>query len=183
MFPIQITAKDLPVSPALDETIRKKADKLNHFYDRINSCRVVIEIPQKHKHQGKLFNVRIDLNVPGKVLVVNRKLDEDIYIAVRDAFSAMERQLEEHSRKRHGRVKAHNGLLHGHVVRLVQKEGYGFIAGTDGNEYYFSVTNVSYPRFEQLIIGDAVEYHGELQGEGWAAQHVVKERHNHEEVV
>jgi ribosomal subunit interface protein len=180
MFPIQITAKDLQVTPALETSIRKKADKLNQYYDRITSCRVVIEVPQKHKHQGKLFNVRIDITVPGKELVVTRKYDEDIYVAIRDAFNAISRQLEEHSRKRHGRVKTHNGLLHGHVARIVSSEGYGFIEGTDGNEYYFSVTNVSYPNFNQLMIGDAVEYSAEPQGDGLCAQHVVKERHSHE---
>ena len=180
MFPIQITAKDISITPALETAIRKKADKLNQYYDRISSCRVVIEVPQKHKHQGKLYNVRIDITVPGKELVVTRKYDEDIYVAIRDAFDAISRQLEEHSRKRHGRVKKHNGLLHGHVARIISQEGYGFIEGTDGNEYYFSVTNVSYPSFNQLMIGDAVEYSAEPQNDGLHAQHVVKERHNHE---
>ena len=71
--------------------------------------------------------------------------------------------------------------MHGFVARLVSREGYGFIEGADGNEYYFSVTNVSYPEFSQLTIGDAVEYFAEQQGEGRLALHVIKERHrNHE---
>lgn len=181
MFPVQITIRDIPVSPTLDyEThIRKKAEKLQHFYDRITSCRIVIELPQKHKHQGKLYNVRIDITVPGKEFVTTRKCNQDIYVAIRDAFHAIERQLEEHARKRHGRVKTHNHVIQGRVVRLVAKEGYGFIEGTDGNEYYFSMTNVHYPSFEQLAIGDSVEYCPEVLSDGWQAQHVVKTRHNH----
>ncbi len=33
-------------------------------------------------------------------MTVNRKLNEDIYIAIRDAFLAMQRQLEDYARKR-----------------------------------------------------------------------------------
>lgn len=180
MLPVQITIRDIPIpaSIVLEKTIRDKAEKLTLFC-RMNSCRVVIEQQQKHKHRGKLYNVRIDVTVPGTELAVTRKYDEDVYVALRDAFNAIERQLEEHSRKRHGRVKTHNGVMHGHVVRLIFEQGFGFIEGVDGNEYYFSMTNVAYPTFNQLSIGDAVEYIPEPLSDGRQAQHVVKERGNH----
>lgn len=183
MLPVQITVRDVPASPVLESHVRKRVEKLSRFYDRIMSCRVVIELSQKHKHQGKLFNVRIALTVPGKEFAVTRKADQDIYIAIREAFKALERQLEEHSRKRHGQVKTHQDVLHGHVVRIIQEEGYGFIEGVDGNEYYFSTTNVAYPNFTQLAIGDAVEYIAEPFNDGWHAHRIVKERHNHHEVA
>jgi ribosomal subunit interface protein len=179
MLPVQITIRDIPVSAALESHIRKRAEKLSRFNNRIISCRVVVELPQKHKRQGKLHNIRIDITVPGKELVVTRKQDEDIYIAIRDAFNAVTRVLEEHSRKRHGHVKTHDGLLHGHVARLMLEEGYGFIDGIDGNEYYFSLTNVAHPHFKQLAIGDTVQFLTQLQGDGWHAQHVIRERRNH----
>lgn len=178
MLPVQITFRDVPTSPALETLIRNRAEKLKRFYDRICSCRVVIEMPQKNQHQGKLYNIRIDMMVPGKELVANKR-NEDIYIAIRDAFNAMGRQLEEHSRKRHGRVKTHEDVIHGHIKRILPQEGYGFIEGLDGNEYYFSITNVCYPDFSQLAIGDAVEYIAETQSDGRQAHRVIKERHNH----
>lgn len=178
MSSVLITIRDIPVSEALDTEIRRRAEKLTRFYKRISSCRVVIEMQQKNKHQGKLYNARIDITVPGKELVVTHKVDQDIYVAIRDAFKAVERQLEEYGRKRHGRVKTHEDVLHGHVARLISKEGYGFIDGVDGNEYYFSMTNVSYPNFAQLMIGDAVEYVAAQMSDGRQAHHVVKERHN-----
>lgn len=178
MLPVQITTKDMPISPALESTIRKRTEKLNRYCKRICSCRIVIDVPQKHKHQGKLFNVRIDVTVPGKELVVTRKQDQDIYIAIRDAFVAIERQLEEHSRKRHGHVKTHNHVMHGFVTRIIPEEGFGFIEGVDGNEYYFSITNVSYPNFTQLTIGDAVEFIPEHLSDGRQAHKVIRERHN-----
>lgn len=173
---LQITCKDIPLTPAVESNIRKKAEKLKKFYDRIINCRVVIELPQKHKHQGKLYNVRIDVSVPGKELVVTRKIDQDIYVAVRDAFAALTRQLEEHARKRQGNVKTHENVMHGFIARLLPDEGYGFIEGMDGNEYYFSLTNVSFPHFQQLSVGDPVEYLAEALDEGWQAHRVTRER-------
>ncbi len=182
LLPLQITIRDLPASVVIENHIRKKAEKLNRYCDQISSCRVVIELAQKSKHHGRLFNVRIDITVPGKELVVTKKQNEDVYITIRDAFNAVYRQLEEHTRRRHGHVKKHNDVLHGKICRLMQTDGYGFIEGTDGNEYYFSMTNVSYPSFQQLLIGDAVEYQGECFNDGQHAHHVVLEKRR-EEVI
>lgn len=180
LLPVQITTRDIDITPALETHIRHRAAKLNQYYDRISSCRVVIELPQKHKHQGKLFNVRIDITVPGKEFVATRKNNQDIYVAIRDAFDAIVRQLEEHSRKRHGRVKTHNDVMHGNIARIFPEEGYGFINGVDGNEYYFSVTNVHYPNFKQLVVGDSVEYSAVSFSDGRQAHHIIRERHNHD---
>lgn len=180
MLSVQIIVRDMPTSPALESHIRKRVAKLNHFRQRIQSCRVVVDQTQKHKHQGKLYNVRIDLAVPGKELAVTRKIHEDVYVAIRDAFHAVTRQLEEHKRKQQGYVKNHHGSMHGYVSRVMTNEGYGFIEGDDGNEYYFSMTTVAYPAFHQLWIGDAVEFMAVQLSDGLQAHHVLKERrHNH----
>ena len=64
-------------------------------------------MPHKHHHQGKQFNVRIDIGVPGSEIVVTKDASEDVYIAVRDAFDAAKRQLEDYARKTRGEVKKH----------------------------------------------------------------------------
>ena len=176
MLLIQLTVKDVPISAAIETQIQKRAKKLKQFFNRICSCRVVIELPQKHKHQGKLFNVRIDVTVPGKEFVVNKKRNQDLYVAIRDAFNAVERRLEEHARKRHGRVKTHENVLHGRIMRIVPNDGFGFIEGMDGNEYYFSLTGVTYPTFNQLLIGDQVAYCSEAFNDGQQAHHIILER-------
>lgn len=183
MQPLQITLRDIPNSIALEMLIRKKVEKLKTFNNRMISCHVVVDKVQNHKHQGKLYNVRIDTLVPGKELVVTKKSDEDVYIAIRDSFHAITRQLEENSQKRHGRVKLHNHVMHGHIVRLVRSDGYGFIEGTDGSEYYFSMTNVSHPLFGQLAVGDAVEYTPDVTKGGLHAQHIVREKHNNHAIA
>jgi ribosomal subunit interface protein len=99
MFPIKVTIRDTSKSHFLEDHIIKKALKLNQYCQSIIKCRVAVDMPQKHKHQGKLFRVSIELNVRGKELVVNRKLDEDVYIAIAHAFDAIERKLESYTHR------------------------------------------------------------------------------------
>ena len=103
---IQITVRDMEHSAALDEHIRKKIAKLERLYSTIISCRAVAEAPHKHRQQGRQFAVRLDILVPGREIVVNREHDEDIYVALRDAFDAAGRQLDDYNRIRQGDVRA-----------------------------------------------------------------------------
>ena len=111
-LPLQITIRDMDQSEALEQHIRAKAQKLDEFFDHIMSCRVVVEMPHKHHHQGKSYNVRIDIGVPGDEIVVNRDHAEDVYVALRDAFDAAKRQIEEYARILHGNVKTHKPKWH-----------------------------------------------------------------------
>ncbi len=106
-IPLQITIRDVENSEALETHIRDKAKKLDEFFNHIMSCRVVVEMPHKHSHQGKQFNVRIDIGVAGGEIVVNRDHAEDVYVALRDAFDAAKRQVEDYARKLRGDVKKH----------------------------------------------------------------------------
>jgi ribosomal subunit interface protein len=105
--PLQITIRDIEHSDALETHIRDKANKLEEFFERITSCRVIVEMPHKHHHQGKQFKVRIDIGVPGSEIVVNRDHAEDVYVALRDGFDSAKRQLEEYARKMRGDIKTH----------------------------------------------------------------------------
>ena len=115
MLPVQITVRDMSISLALETTIRKYAEKLQRYYDRILSCHVVIKVSQKRKHQGKLFDVHIDLTIPKKAFVVTHKQDQKIYTAIHKAFDAMGRQLEEYTCKRYGRLKKHPDMMREYV--------------------------------------------------------------------
>jgi len=181
MSAVQVTFRDLPYSQALENCIQDHAEKLRQYYEHFIHCRVVLAISQNHKHQGKLYNVRINLSVPGKELVATRQQNEDIYVAIRDTFNALTRQLEDYLRKRRGDIKTHDSLLYGFIVRLFPEENYGFIQGQDGNEYYFSATNVASKTFSQLAVGDNVCFLSESGNEGLQARRVILERHNHVE--
>ena len=109
-LPLQITFRHMDPSPALEARIRERAEELDQFFDRITSCRVVVECENKRHQQGKLFEIRVDLTVPGREIVVGRDpgenhAHEDAHVAVRDAFDAARRQLEDHARHGRGAVK------------------------------------------------------------------------------
>lgn len=109
----EIVFRDISRSEALETNIRERIDKLEKMFDHITSCRVIVEEAHNHKTQGKLFHIRINLHVPDRELVVShdkhdKQAHEDPYVAVRDAFNAMQRQLEAYSSKLRGDVKAHS---------------------------------------------------------------------------
>lgn len=128
MLPVQITIRNIPNSQAIENRIRQKAEKLTQFCQRINSCRVVVDFSKKHQHQGKLYRVHIDLTVPGKELAVNRKWNEDLYVAIRDAFDALERQLENYIQRRRGELKrqANGRGKEDWIVKGIRGQAYTF---------------------------------------------------------
>jgi len=171
-LPLQIVMRDIPHSDAVEADIRSRVDKLDQFYPDIMRCRVVVELDGKHKHQGKQFNVRIDMTVPGSEIVVDRDRSEDLYVVLRDAFDAAKRRLEDFARRQRGDVKTHEPIVQGRVARILVDEGYGFIATADGRELYFSRENVVHPLFENLHAGMAVTFLEEVAAEGLQAKRV-----------
>jgi ribosomal subunit interface protein len=97
--PLQIQFRGMQVSPALEAAAREKASKLDQFTPNLMSCRVVIELEQKHQQQGRPYGVSIDLTMPGQELRVDKVDNEDVYVALRDAFDAMTRRLEDTVRR------------------------------------------------------------------------------------
>jgi len=89
----------LQPSDALYNSIKEKAEKLDRYYAHIMSCRVVLELAGRHKRHGKQFSVRIDLKVPGEEIVITHEHDEDVQVALRDAFDAARRRLEDFGRQ------------------------------------------------------------------------------------
>lgn len=159
---LQITFRNLDASPSVEAKIRERAQELERFYGRIVSCRVVLEAPNRRRH-GDLFHIRVDLKIPGKEIVVKRDppehhAHEDIYVAVRDCFDAVRRQLEDHVRRHRGDVKSHVVPAHGRIARLVAEADYGFISASDGTEVYFHRNSVANGGFEKLTVGDEVRF-------------------------
>jgi cold shock CspA family protein/ribosome-associated translation inhibitor RaiA len=164
-------------SPALEADIRSHAEKLEQFHPRIVSCRVTVEETGRHHQQGRQFNVRIDVRVPGREVAVNLDHDEDVHVAVRDAFDSARRQLEETIREQRGDVKLHEVPQHGTIARVFGADGCGFIATADGRELYFSRENVVTPPFEQLEPGMSVQFIEEMAAEGPQAKRVSVGKH------
>ena len=176
-IPLQITFHEVDHSDALENHIREKAHKLEQFYSALIGCKVVVDQPGLHQHKGKPFNIRIDLTVPGGEIVVDRQKDEDVYVALRDAFDAARRKLEDFGRKQRLEIKTHEPVLSGRVARLVPEERYGFIAGIDGREFYFSAMNLANGNFEQLVEGDEVHFLEDAGSEGLQGRRVTLRKH------
>ena len=176
-IPLQITVRHMPRSDALEARIRDQAAKLDEFHPHLMSCRVTVEEKGRHQKQGRQFQVRIDARVPGREIVANRDHDEDVYVALRDAFAAVTRQLEEEVRVTRGHVKVHEVPQHGRVARLIADEGYGFIATPDGRELYFSRENVVHHAFEHLVVGAVVQFIEGLGDQGLQAKRVSIGKH------
>lgn len=125
-LPLQITTRNISLSEAAENTIRDKAAKLETFHDNITGCRVLVEVPHRHKHHGMAYNVNIDITVPGNEIVVKREPNEDLYVAIRDSFDAARRQLQEFSARRRGDVKTHengNGRHPQEDLSLAEESG------------------------------------------------------------
>jgi ribosome-associated translation inhibitor RaiA len=116
--PLQISFEHIGHSEALETVVRKEAQKIERFYDRITSARVIIARPQHRHHKGDTYCVRIHIAIPGgKHIDITHDpamtgRHEDAHVTIRDAFDAAGRQLQDEVRKLAGAVKAHETPPH-----------------------------------------------------------------------
>ena len=151
ILPVQTTFRNMDPSASVAARVQEEADKLDAYFDRITSCRVMVEAPHRHHRRGDPFHIRIELGVPGKGLVVthgpalkpegqekrHKRLEaggphKDVYAAIRDAFQAMRRQLQDHARDLRNQVKTHQPTPHATVRKLFAKGRYGFLEMPEG---------------------------------------------------
>lgn len=176
-LPVHIQFRGMEASSALESSAQEHARKLENIASDIMACRVLIDLEQKHKHQGRPIGVRIDLTLPGHELVVNRVQHEDAYVALRDAFDNMKRQLRDVAQRRRRQEKLHPVPLHGELVRMDDAGGFGFIRTPAGDEYYFNKDNVAGTPFEHMQTGCAVQFLPEPGSEGLQAKRVSLGKH------
>lgn len=163
IIPLQITFRGMEASEAIAAKIRQKSAKLDRFSDRITTVRVVFEQLHQHQHQGNLFHVRIDLTLAGGELVIgaehhDKQAHEDPYVAIRDAFDAARRRLEDFAREHDHRKKIHPEAMRGRVSSLSPERGFGRIEASDGRDVYFHCNSVVTGRFEELKPGSEVRF-------------------------
>lgn len=105
-LPLQVTFRDLVPLPSLEADIRRRAAKLEQFVPELMSCHVAVEATANQHHQGHHYVVKIDVRVPGdEIFAGEHHAHEEIAVAVRGAFDAMGRRLEDYARRRRGQVK------------------------------------------------------------------------------
>jgi cold shock CspA family protein len=188
LLPVQVTFRNMKEEAGLEQLVQKEAAKLEHFYDRISSCRVVVERPQRAQ-SGKLYHVRIDLGLPSGELVVkhtpslhaalqdvktekSRQEEEAALVhkspqrAIHEAFHEMRRQLQDYRRKQEGSVKVSHKMAEGTVKEIFPAEGYGFLVTADEHQVYFNQASVLDGHFNRLRIGTRVRFTEQSGEEG-----------------
>jgi cold shock CspA family protein/ribosome-associated translation inhibitor RaiA len=171
--PLKITCRDFPLSEAVEAEIREKCTALESYYERLSGCEVTVHAPAlKHHHKGGPFLVGIRLTVPGKELSVDHQEEEELSQAIREAFDAARRQLEDYAREQRGSVKAHETML-GRITRLEREPGYGFLETPDGREIYFHCNSVLDRAFDRLEVGAEVRFAEEEGEQGPQASTVI----------
>ncbi len=168
---LQITFRNLARSEAVAAKVEERASKLDQYCDRIIACRVAVEAAHKHHRRGNRYHVRVEVTVPDRELVASREPEAhhaytDVYVAIRDAFDSVRRQLEEYARSRRGQVKSHEVPAHGRVVELNTDQGYGRIESPDGRLVYFHRNSVLDADFGDLEIGTEVRFEEEMGERG-----------------
>lgn len=158
--PLEIAWHNTEPSEGVEARIRDRVEKMHRYFSHITSVHVVVEVPHRSQAHKLGYRVRVEARVPGTELVASKSPDDsgdhfDPYLAVRDAFDAMDRQLENFSQKVRGEVKTLEGPPQGRVVRKFPE--YGFIETLTGEEIWFSETAVVQGSFADLEVGDTVE--------------------------
>lgn len=162
-FPVDVIFRNMDPSAAVEYKVNQQAEKLERYFDHIISCRVIIDAPHRHHHKGRLFHARIDLSVPNADLIASREpmqnhAHEDVYVAIRDAFNAVKRQLQNYISKQRGEIKHHEPALYGRVNEIAPPADYGYIETPDGRQIRFTSHSVVGYDFEKLEVGDKVRF-------------------------
>jgi cold shock CspA family protein/ribosome-associated translation inhibitor RaiA len=170
--PLEIAFRDTEHSENIKAEVEREARRLDKFYDRITSCRVTIIGPNKHHRYGVPFKIDIRIALPEhKDIIVSKTHDdvkehEYVAVAIKDAFAAAQRQIEEAVREMRGDVKSHAKEDHGPVTKFLAEQDYGFIATPDGREIYFHRNSVLDGAFDHLRVGAEVRFVAEVGERG-----------------
>lgn len=161
--PPEIAFRGFEAPESLKVLVAREVDDLERFCPTLTTVRVIVDQPHRHKGTGRRFDVHIQLGVRGDELIVDREpgrdeKHEDPRLAVRQAFKAARRRLQDWLRQQRGFVKVHEEAPVGRIVRLFPADGYGFVRGPDGEEVYFHENAVVDGSFEKLEIGDRVSF-------------------------
>lgn len=172
-LPLQIVFRDMAPLPSVAPEIRRRAHKLDEWTPHVMSCHVAVEAEGNRHRTGHAYRVAIRVRVPDEEIVAgSHQADEDIHRAIRGAFDAADRQLEDYARRRRGQVKPHREVLRGRIESL-SDDGTGVIFSQAGEAFHFDRSHVAQPDFEQLAVGQEVRFLEGVTRAGREAHRVV----------
>ena len=109
---LTITFQGMEPSPVLRHEIERRFAKLERLAVPVLTCNVTVRQQEQRHLQGNRYAVHAHLTVPGATIEAGKTpradhTHEDPFLALRDTFDAVRRQLDEHLRIRRGDVKTH----------------------------------------------------------------------------
>ncbi|HTV88552.1 MAG TPA: HPF/RaiA family ribosome-associated protein [Stellaceae bacterium] len=164
--PVEIAFHNVSSSAAVEDEIRERVDKLGRLYDHLVGCRVSVEQLHRQHRTGNLYEVHVEMRVPGEELVVSREphrarekfADVDIGIALRNAFKAAERRLRDYKSRQRGDTKPRDASFAGRISQLYPDGDHGFLLTHEGTQLYFHRNSLVQRDFDALKIGDRVHF-------------------------
>lgn len=168
--PAEIVFQNCDPSDELRAEVERQVERLEKFSPRLTSCHVVIHAPQTRHRHGDTFKIDLRIAMPQHHdVIVNRSHgdtpeNEHPLVAIRNAFDAAKRQIEDAAREMRGQTKLHLAPDHGTVARFLAGEDCGFIETADGREIYFHRNAVMNDAFDSLKVGAEVRF-VEAEGE------------------
>jgi putative sigma-54 modulation protein len=113
--PVEIHFHGIEKSEAIEQRVREKVAKLEKLFGRMTNCRVGIEVPQRTAEKPKVYQIKIEIGVPRRSLIVVRHerigshANEELGLAIRDAFEAALRKVDGTAAKIGQRSKLERG--------------------------------------------------------------------------
>jgi cold shock CspA family protein len=159
-IPLHITFRGLNPSATIESAIRRQASQLERFSSHVLRLDVIVELPQRNRHTGSHYAIRIEITTPLGRATVPRdpalsETQRDFRVVLRSAFDAADRHLESESQRAPG---AESASPHGRVTRLFADARYGFLAAPDGEEIYFHESSVNDAGYPKLVVGSPVSF-------------------------
>jgi ribosomal subunit interface protein len=159
---VEITFNEVDHSDAVEARIRERVAKLLAMGENIRRCKVCVRAPHRCGHKPVAYVIDLSVQMSGTSLHVDQRPGDDnahtdIYVAIRDAFNAMERQLRKWKEQHKGRPHPLESPLQGRIASLDGYADCGQIATTDGRLIYFHRNSVAEDGYDGLNEGDAVE--------------------------
>ncbi len=98
-MPVEVHFHGVEKSEAVEQRVREKVAKLGKHFERMTSCRVGIEVPQRTALRPKVYQIKIEIGVPRRrpIVVSHERVgsnaNEELGLAIRDAFEAALRKV------------------------------------------------------------------------------------------
>jgi len=107
LIPAQVTFRGLAHSDELATAVRERIGWLEQFHPGIVRCRVLVEVPHRHRQDGRQFHIRIEVTVPrGVPIVVSH--DASLHSTLKDVEEAEHHKTADvDAVHRYGRVAIH----------------------------------------------------------------------------